>query len=236
MRAVLPSYHYGDYLGAVLPGWLQVLAAAAITVVTAPDDVETIAVAAAFGVGLVVTDIWTRDGALLNKAAALDQAFGIAPGFREPPAVDEVCLALDADVYPFGRFPSSREIRPEVIYACARYRCDTAQDLDAHLAGRTRREQLDLIPPKVRGESYVTIANTSANAAASAARCLGYFQLFRYRPGLAFGSHTSAGKYDLDFRKQFPRTRALMDFYVLHLGDQNRANWRGRVLPRWKEA
>ena len=105
-----------------------------------------------------------------------------------------------------------------------------------HRRGRTTRGQLRLIPPKVRGQSYVSAPNTRENALASARRCLGYLQLFRYRRGLTFGSYRTAGKYDLEFRKQFAETDALWDLYVLHLGDQARSNWRGRVLPPWSDA
>jgi hypothetical protein len=78
--------------------------------------------------------------------------------------------------------------------------------------------------------------NTPANVLETGARCLGYFQLFRWRPGVGFGHYKTAGKYDLDFRTHFRRRVGLSDMYVLHLGEQNRRNWRGRIVPRWKEA
>ena len=136
-------------------------------------------------------------------------------------------------MYPFGRFPSESEIQPDVLYGCARYHCRSRAQLRAHKRGRTDRSRLELIPPKVRGESYVKCVNSRENALAAATKCLGYFQLFRYRGGIRFGSYRTAGKYDLEFRYQFPRREALWDFYVLHLGEQNRANWRGRVTARW---
>jgi len=236
MRAVIPALRYADLLAVILPAWVQMLGAEALTVVTEPEDHETHEVASAHGVGLVATHAWSRDEAMLNKAAALDEAFGITPGYRRPPAPGELCLSLDADVYPFGRFPGEDEVQPDVLYGCARYHCLTPRDLRLHRRGRTPRERLALIPPKVRGATYVQCPNTREHALWSARRCLGYFQLFRYRAGLAFGSYRTAGKYDLDFRRQFPATAALWDLYVLHLGEQNRANWRGRVTPRWSTA
>jgi hypothetical protein len=233
MRVVIPSVHYADFLTVILPAWLRVVALDELTVVTSPDDMETQAVAKTVGVGLLVTDAWSRDDAIFNKAAALDEAFGITPRYREAPAVGELCLSLDCDVYPFGRFPSEQEIKRETIYGCARYRCPSASALRSHVRGLSRRASLDLIPPKVKGQSYTTITNTRNNAVETATKALGYFQLFRWRPGLAFGSSRTAGKYDLDFRDQFARRRGLWPFYVLHLGDQDRANWKGRVIPRW---
>ncbi len=236
MRAVIPALHYADLLAVILPAWVQVLGAEALTVVTTPGDHETHEVASAHGVGLVATDAWSRDEAILNKAAALDDAFGITPGYRRPPAPGELCISLDADVYPFGRFPNESEIQPDVLYGCARYHCLTPRDLRRHRRGRTPRERLQLIPPKVRGEPYARCPNTRENALRSASRCLGYFQLFRYREGIRFGSYRTAGKYDLEFSYQFPHREALWDFYVLHLGEQSRANWRGRVTARWSAA
>jgi hypothetical protein len=235
MRVVIPSLHYGDFLAVVLPAWQRMLPVATVTVVTSAADVESQAVARAARADLCVTDAWAADGAILNKAAAMDVAFGIAPGHAAQPTAGELCLALDADVYPVGTFPADQTFRPDALYGCPRYQCPSPADLTRHLRGKTHRAELPLIPPKVRGQSHVMIRNTRSNALASAQSCLGYFQLFRFRPGLAFGSYPSAGKYDLCFRDQFRTRVALWDPYVLHLGEQNRANWRGRVIGRWPE-
>lgn len=236
MRLVIPSLGYADMLAVVLPAWKRFLPSAGITVVTAEDDHETQAIARDELADLCVTDAWSRDGAVLNKAAALDVAFGITTGYRGAPPLGELCLALDCDVMPFGRFPREETLRPAVLYGCSRYACDTPADLEAHQAGRTPRESLSLIAPKCKGRNYVPIANTPPNALACARRCLGYFQLFRYRRGLCFGSFPTAAKYDLEFRRQFPMTSGLWDCYVLHLGESDRENWKGRILPTWGAA
>ena len=106
MRAVIPALHYADLLAVILPAWVQMLGPEALTVVTTPDDHETHDVASARGVGLVATDAWSRDEAILNKAAALDDAFGFTPGYRRPPPPREGRLSPDAGAYPFGHFPT----------------------------------------------------------------------------------------------------------------------------------
>jgi hypothetical protein len=234
MRVVMPSLAYGDFAAVTLPAWRALLPDAAITLVTTPDDVESQAVAAALGIDCVVTDAWRADGAVMNKAAALDVAFGLRGDVRPRPDVHELCLSVDADVYPFGALPAASDIAPTTLYGCARYQCDTPEQLYDHIHGRTTRRDLRLLPPRVRGESSPSeMASMSPTIAGQ--RALGFFQLFRYRPGVAFGSYPTAGKYDLEFRRHFAHRVGLWSVYCLHLGELNRANWKGRVVPRWGE-
>ncbi len=232
MRVVMPSLHYGDFAAVTLPAWRQWVPEADITLVTAPDDADSIAAAAAAGVRCHVTRAWTADGAVLNKGLALDEAFGFAPGFTTPPADDTCCLSIDADVYPCGAVPSDATIARDTLYGCARYHCASPAALAQYCAGETGRADLALIPPRVRGESDPQqLAHMSPVEAGQ--RALGFFQLFRWAPGVAFGSSRSAGKYDLDFRRHFRARVGLEAVYVLHLGGLDRRNWRGRVLPAW---
>lgn len=237
MRAVIPSVRYADYLAVVLPVWIRFLPARVLAVVTTPEDRDTQAVAASLDVPVCVTDAWTRNGAVFNKALALDEAFGFAPGYRPAPSRGETCLALDADVVPFGRFPDRATLADDTLYGCARYESLTPEMLEAHRSGELPREDLQLIAPRLRGEKRPQLTPHTEQAVRDCGRqALGYFQLFRYRPGVGFGSSRTAGKYDLDFRAHFTSRRGLTECYVLHLGEQSRANWRGRVLPPWKEA
>lgn len=236
MRVVIPSLRYADYLAVTLPAWLALVPRKRLVVVTAPEDTETAAVAAAHEVTLVVTDAWTRDGAVLNKARALDEAFGFVDSPIRPPSPDETCLALDADVVPFGVLPPFDAIAADTLYGCARYACPTPQALRDHRAGRTVPAQLPLIAPRLRGEPRPQLVpHTDEGVRACGRQCLGYFQLFRWRPGIRFGESRTAAKYDLDFRQHFGARVGLTSIYVLHLGDQSRENWRGRVMPRWEE-
>jgi hypothetical protein len=240
VRLVIPSVQYGDFLAVTLPAWRALLPEAYITVVTTADDTETLRVAAAHHVRGLATDAWTRavevmnhdqsGGPVFNKALALDEAFGFVPGRTEPPALREHCLAVDADVVPFGTWPTA-PARPGVLYGCPRYACDSPAQLAALQAGQVQPADLRLIPPKVRGDQYET--KTRLTAAQCAEKCLGYFQLFRYRPGLRFGSYRTAGRYDLDFRRHFTERAAVTGLVVAHLGVTDRKNWSGRVVPPW---
>lgn len=226
MRVVIPSLHYGDFLGATLPAWRALLPAADIVVVTSPRDPESAVIAREYGARPLVTDAWTRRGAALNKGAALDAGFdGLAAG--------DLCLSIDADVYPCGRFPRAEKVAEDTIYGCPRYQVTTPAAIEDHLAGRLTREALPLIGPRAGGEPQLGGATTPKEAAA---RCLGYFQLFRYSPRRRFGDSRSAGKCDITFRNQFRRRRGITRFYVLHLGELSRRNWKGRVVPAWGAA
>lgn len=232
MRVVIPSVRYGDFLAVTLPAWQAFLPEADITVVTSPEDAETQAASRASGVQLHVTDVWTRDGAPFNKARALDEAFGFAGAFRRPPDPSQLCLSVDADVYPFGRLPGGQVIESGVLYGCARYMCGSSEELQDHIDGRTSRDALELIPPRTRGESAPRL-NAGMPAIEAGRRALGFFQLWRSSAGVVFGSYPSAGKYDIEFRRHFSRRLGLLSVYCLHLGDLDRRNWRGRVMPRW---
>lgn len=215
MRAVIPSVNYADFLAETLPAWCRVLGPGAITVVTSPSDRETREVARANGVRCHVTSAWTADGAVLNKALALDEAFGFVPGATEPPKVGDLCVSIDADGYPFGRLDTSR-IEPMVLYGAWRHECLDPAALRGHVNGAVPLSQF----PRLK---------------TSGGRPVGFFQLFRWFEGLRFGSFPSAAKYDIRFIEQFPRWEMRDDgFYLLHLGQSSvKANWRGRVVPAW---
>jgi hypothetical protein len=232
VRVVIPSVHCADFLFATLPAWRALLPKALFTVVTSPDDKLTPGIATTLGAGVHVTDAWTRDGATFNKGRALDEAFGFVGS--SPPDENERCLSLDADVFPFGRFPSAKQTSADTLYGCARYECQTQRELFDHCAGVTARDSMRLIYPRKKGESSPeTAADASADVPNAARQALGYFQLFLYRRGLKFGDSKTAGKYDIAVRQNVTHRRGLTDFYVLHLGEMNRANWRGRVVGPW---
>lgn len=235
MRAVIPCVDHADFLAETLPAWRRWLPADAwITVVTAHTDHETQAIAVKYEVDCLVTDVWWQDAAIFNKAAALDAAFGFGMAHRlRGPAENEVCLSLDADVYPCGRARALERLERDVLYGCARYTCDTPADLDAHRLGRTQRSDLALISSRALPDGYAPIANTPQTVAQMAAKCLGYFQLFRYCPGLQFGSWPTASKYDVAFRGRFRQKVGLLEPYVLHLGEQKTGNWEGRCVAPW---
>ena len=236
MRVVIPSVNYADTLSVTLPAWRVLLPDARIIVVTSPSDLDTQAVAREHGAGIVVTDAWYREGAVFDKARALDEAFGFVPGGRRP-ARGEACLSIDADVYPFGSLPV--RLIPRMIYGCPRYLCSSMAELAEHKAGATARSQLSLMltrytrpsggPELVQGASD-RLVDTCAGA------CLGYFQLFAHQGHESFGSYPTAALYDLKFRDQFRRRGVAPGFYVMHLGNSCRSNWTGRTVPAWTAA
>lgn len=237
IRICIPAVNYADFLSVLLPRWKAFLPSAEIIVVTALDD-EGIRVAEENGVKVHATDIWTRQipvdnekeqPVIFNKAAALNEGFGFSGSFIPPPAEDSLCLSIDADVVPFGTFPEPIRIKSNYIYSCPRYYCDTPEELEAADLGKLK---LKLIPPKLKGQNY-GIADPKLTPRSAASRCLGYYQLFRHKTGRDFGSFATAGGYDLRFRDKFPHKTYIESMYVLHLGEQDRANWKGRVIKPW---
>lgn len=249
MRVVIPSVNYGDLLAVTLPAWVDLVGREALLVVTDPSDIETLRVAAQHRVNAMPTDAWTRidpschvsarqhramkwwrdkrrDAApSFNLALALDEAFGFPLSLHDRVASGELCAVVDADCYPFGEWPSASEIQPNTIYGCWRYRCESPDVLDDHRHGRLPLSSLKRMRASGRIEQsqHRDVPNVGE----------GYFQLFRARPGLRFGSYPAADEYDFDFALKFPIGKMFEGLYVLHLGE-NARNWDGRVTPRWE--
>lgn len=255
MRAVIPSLNYSDFLSLILPYWVKFLPADTLTVVTAPADTATQAVCKEYSVSCCVTDVWTApivdsgrwkvdakgrrvipirklkptQHAILNKASALNEAFGFTPGYRPAPPPGEPCLALDCDVVPFGTFPSL-ELAPSTLYGVPRYECLSVEALHAH--SYAPQPDLPLVMTKLDNKvPRLAHPNALVDPRTYARKCLGYFQLFPYRQGLAFDPYPTAAAYDLYFVKKFKHHEALSDLYVLHLGPQDYKNWTGRTIP-----
>lgn len=211
MRVVIPSVDYADMLEATLPAWRRLLPAADLIVVTAKHDRATFAIARSSGAALLVTDAWYRDRAAFNKARALDEAFDFPA--RE---LGEICIAIDADVYPFGTFDPAAIAAADVLYSVDRFYLESPAALARQVA-RPALEALDRMTAGRRGP--------------------GYFQAFRARPDLTFGSYPDAGYYDLDFHRHFAGGVAVLEgFHVGHLGRKSGKNWKGRTLPKWGAA
>jgi hypothetical protein len=221
MRVVIPSVNYADFLAVTLPAWKRLLPSEDFLIVTSPADHETRRVAAMNEAGVVLTDVWHEQGATFNKAAALDLAFGFHKPHPWRVADGEWCLALDADVYPFGgKFPAVPGGDRRALFSVMRYSCASPEDLQSHIEGRL---------PVTHFEQIRMWKNRRVPDPAG---LQGYFQLWRYRPGDCFGSYPTAAKYDVHFGRQFEIREYLTGMYVLHLGEHRR-NWSGRITPRW---
>lgn len=244
IRACITSVQYGDLLAVTLPGWVKLLGAEALTVVTRADDTETQAVARANGVCACLSDAWTRHDPtfappahwhaywrergrvdargkldlrpVFNKALALDETFGFVPtGGYLRPEPGALCLAIDADCAPEGTLPDESTFLPGVIYGARRF--EGNNDL-------TRGPEI-----KLRGRVLQSQHRHAAPVAG------GYFQLFRYQPGMRFGSYPGADGYDYDFAFTFPKGIVLESLAVVHFGETH-VNWWGRKTPRFVPA
>lgn len=239
MRIVVTSVHYADFLAVTLPRWRAFAPKATLIVATSPEDTASAALAQAHGALAHVTDAWTRPGPVenekpkpisFNKGAGINEAFGFGLN-GQPPDDGERCLALDADVVPFGALPRQNDLKRDTIYGAPRYLCRSMADLVAHEHSRKPLERFALMSPR-KGDQRAP-KRTALTPDAAAMKCLGYFQLFRYRPGLRVPSFSTAGGYDLAFHRSFARRAALMELYLLHLGDSDRSNWAGRTVEPW---
>lgn len=228
MRAIITSVNCGDFLADTLPAWKAILPAGTLGVATSPHDTETQEVCQANDVPTWVTDGWARvdlschlgaNPPQFNMPLGLDEAFGFVPGLRDLPADGELCVSLNADVYPFGAFPAESEVPKGLMAGWWRYECHTPKDLDGCIAN-----------PK-RVQTMTRMKN-------SGGRPVGYAQMFRYFPGFRFGSYGSAAKYDIHVFKHFPRLQMREEIHLLHLGgpEGGHKNWVGRCVPRWRAA
>ena len=238
----MPAWRYADFVAVTGPAWRALCPTADFRIATHPDDTATQAAALEAGAYVHVTDAWIRPGPVrnargdrpvLNKALALDEAFGFV-GDMSPPAVGEICVSIDADVYPLGAMPPDEAIASDVLYGCPRYECLTPAALEAHRAGRYPLARMKLLQPRSRKHGEPANQwNTAGTPEQAARKGLGYFQCFRYRPGFRFGSYWNAARYDKDVWKQFASKAAMPGLYVLHLGTLDQRNWSGRTVAPW---
>jgi hypothetical protein len=227
MRFAITSVRYADFLEASLPAWLAFLPAESLFVATSREDDETRRVAADHGVACVSTDAWTRrdpschqgGDPTFNLAYGLDTALGLDPaGVMPAPVPGEIVGHASADCVPFGTWPSEAAFDADTVYAFWRYECLTPKALAEHQTG---------LRPLSR---FPRLKNTGGAP-------IGYCQIFRATPGRRFGSWPTAGTFDTQFTKRFARSQMLPDAYFLHLGPISvRANWGGRVVPKWGAA
>jgi hypothetical protein len=155
----------------------------------------------------------TAQHPILNKALALDEAFGFAGEKTPRPEAGEICISADADCRPVGTLPSDSWIQSGVIYGCRRFNEDDdgSKGAEEVIKGRAKDTQ---------HRRFTCVME-------------GYFQLFRYREGLRFGSYPAADAYDSDFAEfNFQRGQEVPDFYVIHQG-KSHTDWEGRKTARY---
>jgi hypothetical protein len=111
ISTVIPCVNYDDFLALTLPRTISVLEN--VTILTAPEDVRTLAVARAHRVPVFVTDAWWTGA--FNKARALNKWLD---SLGEASAEDAWCLTLDADILlPEGEPLDPNALNRSTLYA-----------------------------------------------------------------------------------------------------------------------
>jgi hypothetical protein len=189
---------YADYLSLGIKRWREGLRS--LTVVTAPHDETTQALARAHGAGLHVTDVFYAKGAAFNKGAALEEA-------RERLPRGSWVLLFDADIVPpAGWVYTVSEHRPEPgsLYSCRRVQCADPARIDA--------PDLPALEDDC-GVGYFQLFH-SADPIAQARPLIDTFWVH-------------AGNYDDRLKERWPREcRHWLPLRLVHVGE--RENWFGR--------
>lgn len=227
IEVIITCLGYGDFLAITLPEtkrWFT-----AITVLTGPEDAETIALAQREGVSLHLTSVWQKDGAKFNKAGAINSCLDE----RNLDGTDSWVLLLDADILlQEDLHLDVMALDPQGLYSIKRRMCETEKEWLELRAGRRGVEDFPLyVPAVVNGKVWKH--RPTANPAA----LCGYLQLWHATKAAGLKrmpASLNAANYDVLFAFSFPD--ALRSFVkgreVLHLGP-SKANWDGRVSPRW---
>lgn len=227
IEVIITCVDYGDYLAITLPQtkrWFE-----AITVLTAPADTETIALAEREGASLHITSAWNENGARFNKVAAINSFLDQLSLY----GTDSWVLFLDADILLKEDLrPDIASLNPRGLYSIKRRMCETELEWRELITGKRRVDELPLyVPGVVNGKVWKHRPTDNP-----AALC-GYFQLWHATEaaGMKRMPHSSnAASYDVLFAFSFPD--ALRSFIpgreLLHLGPR-KTNWDGRVSPLW---
>ena len=227
IEVIIPCLRYGDFLSITLPEtkrWFT-----AITVLTAPEDDETIAIAQRAGVSLHLTSSWFKDGARLNKAAAINSCLDEL----HLEGTDSWVLLLDADIIVQNDLHEDvMTLDPKGLYSVKRRMCEGMEDWLDMCRGRCRVEDFPLYVPGVENGKVWKHRPTDNPAA-----LCGYFQLWHITKSTGLKrmpASPNAADYDVEFAFSFPETaRKFIDGQeVLHLGPR-KTNWDGRISPRW---
>ncbi len=167
-EVIIPCLGYGDFLSITLPEtkrWFTT-----ITVLTAPEDEETIALAQRERVSLHVTNDWRKDGAKLNKAAAINSCLDEL----DLEGTDSWVLLLDADiVIQRDLHQDDMPLDPKGLYSVKRRMCESVDEWLDICAGRRNVEDFPFYIPGVENGKVWKHRPTDNPAA-----LCGYFQLW----------------------------------------------------------
>lgn len=230
VEVLVPCLHYSDFLSLTLPVTRRLFNS--VTVITAPDDLQTIQLCAACDVFAFQTDAWSTHGASFNKAAALNEYLSTLKAAHQ----DCWILLLDADILFVESITRHlAHLDQGGLYSIRRRLCETEADLGDFLDGALPFESFHVnVPPIVNGRVW------GRRPTSNPAGLLGYLQLWHLtgaRGLRTLPESQTAAKYDVQFGLSFPEhLRKYLDCReVLHLGTP-KVNWRGRVSSRWNGA
>jgi hypothetical protein len=229
IEAGVPCVNFDDFLRLTLP--INIRHVDTITVITAPGDAETVAVAKAHGAAVIETDAFT-EGGVFNKARALNVWLDSIDG-RDP---DVWVLALDADILlPAAIASAFADANPTDLYGAPRRLCVTEEEWESYTQGLRDLQSFPVLaPPVVEGRVWNLVPTSNA------AGLCGYFQAWNLAQASGmprFPEAPTAAGYDVVFGLSFDeQSRHYLDgVEVLHLGPP-RVNWVGRQSVRWGEA
>lgn len=226
ISVAVPCVYYSDILSITLPRMLKHFPN--ITVLTSPDDGQTINLANDCGAAILVTDRWYKKGATFSKSSALNEWL-----FQVDHKGLEWRLTLDADIFlPQELPPLSHDRDLKGLYSVRRRMCTALEDWEMMREGTKKWKDFPIAIPVVKNGQVWGKRRTKNPAA-----ICGYFQFWHYLKAMGkryFPYSPNAACYDVDFALSFPEElRSFIEgVEVLHLGPQ-KVNWDGRCAPRW---
>lgn len=234
LTIITTCVRYWDFLGLTLDSMLAM--GDRVIVATSLQDRETIDLVEKSDAELFVTSAWTKDKAVFNKGAALQEAIAYA--------APEWLLLTDADTFLMPPPPNHQPVDtlPKgYLYGAQRRMCNVEADWQRVAQDHTwRMLPLQAFPP-VRGGSKGKPGRVWGHRpTANPIALQGYFQLWHYPTNpFELKSSRTAAKYDVSLALNWPDDKRVVIpwpmYTVVHLGP-SKVNWQGRNSPRWVNA
>lgn len=241
IEALITCWNYADFLAETLDS--VVAFADEVLVVTHPDDGRTLSLCDHRGIRCESTTAWTRHGAALDKAAAINH------GLRHLAQRDWV-VHLDADIWlphEARRIVANAELDPAKVYGCSRVNCVGVDAWDAFRANPwgCGRPPHYIVSPR-RG---MEVGGHISHPAYGGYVPIGFFQMWnpkgsgvRRYPDVQRGDaeHTDV-LFAVQGRWGERMNRVhLVELMAVHLvsdrGGPMGANWQGRRTPPFRSA
>lgn len=227
IETIITCVNYADFLSITLPVTREYFES--ITVITAPDDQETMEIARHHKAVLHITDIWHKDGSAFNKAGALNECLAQFQNKDD----DHWILFLDADILLIESIISEiPNLDPRGLYSIRRRMCETKQQWNGFTAKHLKLSDFPIDEPHIENGKVWGNCPT-----ANPAGLFGYFQLWNLNCGAGkkiLPESFNAAWYDTAFALTFPEELRgyIKNKEALHLGLSYK-NWSGRVSERW---